>query len=176
MLNCIPIPMEFPNNLYLNTFQDRCSETAIYPSYAEGIYSIIGLIGEIGEVAEKMRDYYFPAKIKDWDNTSMFLKEIYQHLHKIAEIGLSAGKLSKLIRDKNNELTEDIKDQLEHRFVSLTDEQKQNLSKEIMDCFWFGCAALSDFEFKLGDKAEELLNKLQKRKEEGKISGDGDSR
>lgn len=40
-----------------NTYQERCSATAIYPSFEGVPYTILGLTNEAGEVAGKYKKY-----------------------------------------------------------------------------------------------------------------------
>jgi len=170
-------PISFlSTELTCNAYQTQCYSTAIYPEAAKVIYPILGLLGEVGEVAEKMRDYLFPCKLKDWDDTSNFLKEIYHTLDDLARLGISAGKTSKKVRDKNKELPIEYIQALKERVDQLTVDQKFNLGKETGDIVWFISTFLGDMNLTLGDIAQQNLDKLQKRKEEGKLSGDGDNR
>lgn len=171
----IPYPMDF--GITLDSFQTACYSTALYPDGAKVIYPILGLLGEAGEVAEKTRDYLFPkGPPKDWDEVSMFLKQVYTSLDNVAKAGLSAGKTSKVVRDKNHELNPVCIEALKAKVDALTNEQKSALGIENMDCAWFISTNLGDMGFTFGDYGQKLLDKLQKRKNEGKIGGDGDNR
>lgn len=161
----------------LNNFQTRCRSTAVYPDKVSIIYPILGLIGETGEVAEKTRDYLFPKGCpKDYDDLAMFLKQVYHTLDDAATFGISAGKLSKILRDKNNELNPYFLDAIKHKVDQFTDEQKKNLVKEHADCVWFIMTGIQDLGSKFSEAAQNLLDKLQKRKVEGKLGGEGDNR
>lgn len=77
------------------------------------------------------------------------------------ESGEVAGKIKKLYRDHNGQLTE---------------EYKKEIEKELGDVVWY----LSQICTKLGVSFEEVaqmnLDKLKSRMDRGKITGDGDNR
>jgi NTP pyrophosphatase (non-canonical NTP hydrolase) len=79
----------------------------------------------------------------------------------VGESGEVADKIKKILRDKNAELSED---------------DRQALVKELGDVLWY-VAVLADY---LGVTLEELadsnIDKLFKRRDEGKLSGSGDNR
>lgn len=166
-----------PLYITLSSFQHACYSTAIYPETAKLIYPILGLIGEVGEVAEKARDYLFPEGCpKGWDEKAMFLKKVFSSLDETAKVGLSAGKVSKVVRDKNNELSPETLKALQDKVLALTDDQKHALGMENLDCNWFIATSLGDMNLNFGEYGEKLLEKLQKRKESGKLGGSGDNR
>jgi NTP pyrophosphatase (non-canonical NTP hydrolase) len=77
------------------------------------------------------------------------------------EAGEVAEKLKKIIRDKDSQMTE---------------EDRQELAKEVGDVLWY----LAVFAHHLGVPLEEIaqanLDKLQSRKARGVLSGSGDNR
>lgn len=161
----------------LSNFQQSCYSTAIYPETSKVIYPILGLIGEVGEVAEKARDYLFPEGCpKGWDEKAMFLKQIYLSLDETTKVGLSAGKISKIVRDKNKQLSPETLKSLQDKVLALTTEQKHALGMENLDVLWFLATTLGDIDLNLGEYGEKLLEKLRKRKEDGKLGGSGDTR
>lgn len=88
-------------------------------------------------------------------------KIIYPALGMCGEAGEVADKVKKVIRDN---------DQV------FTDEKKREIAKEIGDVLWY-CAVLShDLGFSLDEVAQMNIDKLQSRKERGKLSGSGDNR
>lgn len=85
----------------------------------------------------------------------------YVTLGLMGEAGEVAEKIKKIIRDKNG---------------VINDEDKILLSKEIGDVLWY-CAALADeLGLRICDVAQQNIDKLEKRKLEGKLSGSGDNR
>lgn len=184
----IPIPKEQIDSLWqlssftyqllsFNDYQAKCYSTAIYPADSKVIYPLLGLIGEVGEVAEKIRDYLYPqGPPKEWDDCSLFLKSVYHSLDDAANIGISAGKISKIVRDKEHKLPPEHIKALKDKVDALTETQKNEISKECGDCGWFLATSLGDMNIKMGDIAQYNLDKLAKRKEAGTLGGSGDSR
>lgn len=85
----------------------------------------------------------------------------YVTLGLVGEAGEIAEKIKKIIRDDNGEIS---------------DEKKALLGKEIGDVLWY-CAALADeLGIEFGEIAQGNIDKLQKRKDEGKLGGSGDNR
>ncbi|MYM12405.1 nucleoside triphosphate pyrophosphohydrolase family protein [Muribaculum intestinale] len=86
---------------------------------------------------------------------------IYPALGMCGEAGEVADKVKKVIRDNNQQFT---------------DEKKREIAKEIGDVLWY-CATLSrDLGFTLEEVAQMNIYKLQSRKERGTLSGSGDNR
>lgn len=86
---------------------------------------------------------------------------IYPALGMCGEAGEVADKVKKVIRDNNQQFT---------------DEKKREIAKEIGDVLWY-CATLShDLGFTLEEVAQMNIDKLQSRKERGTLSGSGDNR
>ena len=77
------------------------------------------------------------------------------------EAGELAGKVKKIFRDNNGELTQEIKD---------------NISAELGDVLWYLSQVATEFDLKLSSIAEGNLEKLASRKSRGKLKGDGDHR
>ena len=85
----------------------------------------------------------------------------YVTLGLMGEAGEVAEKVKKVIRDQNGFFTK---------------EKKEELGKEIGDVLWY-CAALADeLGLQIGDIAQGNIDKLEKRKSEGKLGGSGDNR
>ena len=88
-------------------------------------------------------------------------KIIYPTLGLVGEAGEVSNKVKKIIRDDNNTLTE---------------QKKQDLLSEIGDVLWYLANLATDLNLSLNEVAEYNLKKLNKRKEENKLTGSGDTR
>lgn len=77
------------------------------------------------------------------------------------ESGEVAEKLKKIIRDKNSVVSE---------------EDKQELAKELGDVLWYLAVFANDLGASLDEIAQHNLDKLQSRKERGVLGGSGDNR
>jgi len=86
---------------------------------------------------------------------------IYPTLGLAGEAGEIANKVKKIMRDEGGVVTED---------------KKQELSKEFGDVLWYISQLASEFELSLSEIANLNIEKLQSRKQRGKIHGDGDNR
>ena len=88
-------------------------------------------------------------------------KIIYPTLGLTGEAGEVAEKVKKVIRDNNQEFT---------------DEKKRQIALEISDVLWY-CAALShDLGYTLGEIGQMNVDKLASRQQRNKIGGSGDER
>lgn len=77
------------------------------------------------------------------------------------ESGEVAEKLKKIIRDKNGVVSE---------------EDKQELAKEIGDVLWYLAVFANDLGVPLDTIAQQNLDKLKSRQERGVLGGSGDNR
>ena len=77
------------------------------------------------------------------------------------EAGEVAEKLKKIIRDKNSEIS---------------DDDRQELAKEIGDVLWYLAVFAHQLGLPLGEVAQTNLDKLQSRHKRGVIQGSGDNR
>jgi NTP pyrophosphatase (non-canonical NTP hydrolase) len=77
------------------------------------------------------------------------------------ESGEVAEKLKKIIRDKNS---------------VVTDEDKEELAKELGDVLWYLAVFAEDLGVSLDEIAQQNLDKLKSRKERGVLGGSGDNR
>lgn len=77
------------------------------------------------------------------------------------EAGEVAEKLKKVIRDKNSVMTQD---------------DKQELAKELGDVLWYLAVFAHDLGIPLDVIAQQNLDKLLSRKDRGVIGGNGDNR
>jgi NTP pyrophosphatase (non-canonical NTP hydrolase) len=79
----------------------------------------------------------------------------------MGEVGETQNKLKKIIRDKNG---------------IITDEIKMDIKKELGDILWYVAEMCTELNLDMANVAQANINKLFKRKDEGKIKGSGDNR
>jgi NTP pyrophosphatase (non-canonical NTP hydrolase) len=77
------------------------------------------------------------------------------------EAGEIAEKVKKIIRDQNGEMT---------------DDDKEELAKEIGDVLWYLAVFAQQLGFTMEDVAKNNLDKLSSRKARGVLGGSGDNR
>lgn len=85
----------------------------------------------------------------------------YKALGLAGEAGEVADKIKKIYRDKNGNFN--VIDKIE-------------IAKELGDCLWYISRIASAIGFELSDIAKLNVDKLSKRKTEGKLHGSGDNR
>ncbi len=95
----------------------------------------------------------------------------YLALGLAGEAGETADKIKKIIRDKGATLNTDCNIK-----CYLRPEEIQLIAKEIGDVLWYVASLSHMFGFTLDGIARMNINKLAKRKAEGKIKGSGDER
>lgn len=112
----------------------------------------------------KLEDYSQQAittLLGDHDTLDMDASLISQVFGLMGESGEVAEKFKKLIRDKQGKIS---------------DEDKQEIIKELGDILWY----INSVSHLLGSNLEEVaqknLDKVLSRKERGKIQGSGDNR
>ncbi len=86
---------------------------------------------------------------------------IYPLLGLLGEAGEVAGKFSKIMRDQSGDATE---------------ENVEALLLELGDVQWFIAILAEDLGSNLSEVMIKNIEKLQSRKQRGKISGSGDNR
>jgi NTP pyrophosphatase (non-canonical NTP hydrolase) len=86
---------------------------------------------------------------------------IYPTLGLVNEAGEVAGKIKKIFRDKNGEISP---------------ETREALKAELGDVLWYLAQTCTELELSLDEVAESNINKLLDRQARGKIHGDGDNR
>jgi len=79
----------------------------------------------------------------------------------LGEAGEIQGKIKKILRDDNSEVTE---------------EKRKELAKELGDLLWYVARACAELELSMNDVAAANLGKLSDRKARGVITGSGDNR
>jgi NTP pyrophosphatase (non-canonical NTP hydrolase) len=85
----------------------------------------------------------------------------YVTLGLVGEAGEVAEKIKKVIRDENGVVSE---------------EKKKELTKELGDVLWYIAAMADELGVPLSEIAKQNIEKLQSRKERGKLQGSGDNR
>jgi len=86
---------------------------------------------------------------------------IYPTLGLVNEAGEVAGKIKKVFRDKDGEISE---------------ETREALKAELGDVLWYIAQVATELNLSLDEIAEYNITKLYDRLERGKIRGDGDNR
>jgi NTP pyrophosphatase (non-canonical NTP hydrolase) len=86
---------------------------------------------------------------------------IYPTLGLVNEAGEVAGKIKKVFRDKDGQISE---------------ETRQALKAELGDVLWYLAQVSTELGLTLDEVAEANIAKLYNRLERGKIGGDGDVR
>ena len=86
---------------------------------------------------------------------------IYPTLGLVNEAGEVAGKIKKVFRDKEGEISE---------------ETREALGAELGDVLWYLAQVATELNLSLDEIAEYNITKLYDRLERGKIQGDGDNR
>ncbi len=86
---------------------------------------------------------------------------VYPTLGLVNEAGEVAGKIKKIFRDKDGQITED---------------DRQALKQELGDVLWYLTQICTELDLTLEEVAGANLTKLFSRLERGKIKGEGDNR
>ena len=86
---------------------------------------------------------------------------IYPTLGLVNEAGEVAGKIKKVFRDKDGEIST---------------ETREVLKAELGDVLWYISQVATELELSLDEIAEYNIKKLLSRLERGTIKGDGDTR
>jgi len=93
--------------------------------------------------------------------TGSFAALSYTVLGLTNEAGEVAGKVKKVWRDNDGELTEEKKDQI---------------ADELSDVLWYVATAAREINYSLEDIAWKNVDKLKSRKDRGVLGGSGDTR
>lgn len=86
---------------------------------------------------------------------------IYLTLGLSGEAGEVAGKIKKVLRDKNG---------------IINNETKEELTKELGDVLWYLARLSAEIKVPLNEIAEKNIEKLESRKKRKALHGDGDNR
>ncbi len=109
---------------------------------------------------ETFKTYQIESR-KTWGIISMDHPIVYPTMGLVNEAGGVAGKIKKIFRDHQGEITP---------------EDRQALKKELGDVLWYLTQICTELDLSLEEVAETNLVKLFSRLERGKIKGDGDDR
>lgn len=110
-----------------------------------------------------MKDFntYQTESRKTWGIIPMNHPIVYPTMGLVNEAGEVAGKIKKIFRDKDGQITE-------------TD--KQSLKSELGDVLWYLTQICTELGLTLEEVADTNIEKLSSRKDRGKLGGDGDDR
>ncbi|HEX6270680.1 MAG TPA: nucleoside triphosphate pyrophosphohydrolase family protein [Anaerolineales bacterium] len=86
---------------------------------------------------------------------------IYPTLGLVNEAGEVAGKIKKVFRDKDGQISE---------------ETREALKAELGDVLWYLAQVATELDVSLNEIAEHNIAKLYDRLDRGKIRGEGDTR
>jgi len=106
-------------------------------------------------------DIYQQESRKTWNVIPMNHSIVYPTMGMVNEAGEVAGKVKKIFRDRNGEITE---------------ADRQALKQELGDVLWYLAQICTELDLSLQEVAEANLVKLFSRLERGQIRGDGDER
>lgn len=106
-------------------------------------------------------DQYQQESRKTWRRVATDHPLIYPTLGLANEAGEVAGKIKKIFRDKNGQIS---------------DVDRQALKYELGDVLWYLTQICTELDLTLADVAEANLVKLFDRMERNQIGGDGDER
>ncbi|MEZ4658064.1 MAG: nucleoside triphosphate pyrophosphohydrolase family protein [Caldilineaceae bacterium] len=111
----------------------------------------------------KLKDFdqYQQESRKTWNLVHTDHPIVYPTLGLTNEAGELAGKVKKIFRDKNGQIS---------------DEDRQALKKELGDVLWYLAQICTELDLSLQEVAEANLVKLFDRLERGQIRGEGDER
>ena len=110
-----------------------------------------------------MKDFntYQTESRKTWGVIPMNHPIVYPTMGLVDEAGEVAGKIKKIFRDKNGQITE---------------EDRQSLKNELGDVLWYLTQICAELGLTLEEVAETNITKIFSRQERGKLGGDGDNR
>ena len=108
-----------------------------------------------------MRDFnaYQTESRKTWGIIPMNHPIVYPTMGLVNEAGEVAGKIKKIFRDQNGQITE---------------ENRQSLKNELGDVLWYLTQICTELGLTLEEVAETNITKLSSRQERGQLGGDGD--
>lgn len=86
---------------------------------------------------------------------------VYPSLGLVNEAGEVAGKIKKVIRDNNGEMSE---------------ERLSDIKKEMGDVLWYLSQLATELDLSLDEIAKDNIAKLASRAERNMLQGDGDNR
>lgn len=106
-------------------------------------------------------DDYQRESRKTWNLIRMDHALVYPTMGLVNEAGEVAGKVKKIFRDRQGEITE---------------ADREALKQELGDVLWYLAQICTELDLSLQEVAEANVVKLFSRLERGQIRGDGDNR
>jgi len=106
-------------------------------------------------------DRYQTESRKTWSLIHTDHPIVYPTLGLVNEAGELAGKVKKIFRDKNGQIS---------------DADREALKQELGDVLWYMAQIATELNLSLAEVADANLEKLFSRLERGKIGGEGDTR
>lgn len=118
-----------------------------------------------GDVAsddvKDMFDWYQAQSFATWGVIETNHPIVYPTLGLTNEAGELAGKVKKIFRDRDGQITE---------------ADREALKGELGDVLWYLTQICTQLDLSLAEVAQANIAKLSSRRKRGKISGDGDDR
>ena len=110
-----------------------------------------------------MKDFstYQTESRRTWGIIPMNHPIVYPTMGLVNEAGEVAGKIKKIFRDQNGQITE---------------KDRQSLKNELGDVLWYLTQICTELGLTLEEVAETNIAKLSSRQKRGKLRGDGDNR
>lgn len=149
-------------------YEQMCSDDYIESEYLNGEYYFRYCIPEIQTLQQATiktgKGITFTEYQERIRKTAVYpehLKVLYPSLGLSGETGEVCEKIKKVFRDKGGEFSE---------------ESVIEIKKELGDVLWYIQALCNDLGLDLEDVALSNIEKLESRKERGKINGNGDNR
>lgn len=113
-----------------------------------------------GDVKD-MFDWYQAQSFATWGVIETNHPIVYPTLGLTNEAGELAGKVKKIFRDRDGQITE---------------ADREALKGELGDVLWYLTQICTQLDLSLAEVAQANIAKLSSRRKRGKISGDGDDR
>ncbi len=108
-----------------------------------------------------MFDWYQTRSFATWGVIETNHPIVYPTLGLTNEAGELAGKVKKIFRDRDGQITE---------------ADREALKGELGDVLWYLTQICTQLDLSLAEVAQANIAKLSSRRERGKIGGDGDDR
>lgn len=147
-------------------YQEAAARTAVYPGQGalQGLtYAVLGLMGEAGETGEQIK--------KTWrDDGTVDMEQAVKDLLIRLERDLQLG---------GNPYHTFIKARVEAGDIfhaPLTAERREKIIKELGDVLWYAAQVCSELGITMSEVAKTNVVKLNARKAEGKLHGEGSDR
>lgn len=141
-----------------NKYQELAMTTCMESSN-NFAYMFMNLIGEVGELTEKVN-----AKVQDKD------------LGDFARNCLTFSVIAKVIRKDPDAKVAQMWKSIFEGIDTLTDEEREEIKKEVGDCCWQIAGLCRVMGWSLDDVMQANLDKLSSRQKRGVIDGNGDNR